>query len=100
MSLVRSTVPPRRPGPAGVPNRNPHATSKSNMKGVTETPFETNGQEHIARLLHLSRRGGRLATKHKPSVGSLIRICRITAQVVDHFQDGVAIKFVDIHELN
>jgi hypothetical protein len=63
-----------------------------------ETPFEINGEERAARLLDLSRRGGRLATNHKPSVGSLIRIGRITARVVDHFEDGVAIEFVDIED--
>ena len=63
-----------------------------------ETPFEVDGQEHAARLLNLSPGGGRLATNHKPSVGSSIRIGRITARVVDHFQHGVAIEFVDIED--
>ena len=65
---------------------------------LAETPFEIDGREHAARLFNLSLGGGKLATRHKPSIGSLIRIGRITARVVDHFQDGVAIDFVDIED--
>src|SRR5262245_21491564 len=61
-----------------------------------ETPFEIDGQEHPARLFNLSARGGSLATDHKPAVGSLIRIGRITARVVAHFDDGIAFDFEDI----
>ena len=81
---------------------NPHTTSGRNPILVasppTETPFEIDGQEHAARLFNLSLGGGKLATDHKPSVGSLIRIGRITARVADHFQDGIAIEFVDIED--
>lgn len=74
------------------------AVSGSNPKLAmpAETPFEINGREHAAKLLGFSRQGGWLATNHKPSVGSLIRIGRVSARVVDHFQDGVAIQFLDI----
>jgi len=63
-----------------------------------ETPFEIDGQEYAARLISLSLGGGRLATDHKPPVGSLIRIGRVSARVVDHFQDGIEVEFVDIED--
>ncbi|HKU93794.1 MAG TPA: hypothetical protein VJR58_00880 [Vineibacter sp.] len=79
-------------------NRDPRTNSESNPKHtvLAETPFEINGQEHNAQLLGFSQQGGWLATSHKPSVGSLIRIGRIAARVVDHFQDGVAIEVLGI----
>jgi hypothetical protein len=65
---------------------------------LAQTPFEIDGQEHPASLFNLSLGGGRLVTDHKPSVGSLIRIGRITARVVDHLQDGVAVEFLDVDD--
>jgi hypothetical protein len=65
---------------------------------VSEIPFQIDGQEHAARLFKLSWHGAKLATDHKPPVGSLIRIGRVSARVVDHFQNGVAIEFVDIED--
>lgn len=78
--------------------RRPPASGGSNPKLAmpVETPFEINGREHAARLLGFSQEGGWLATTHRPSVGSLVRIGRVSARVVDHFQDGVAIQFLDI----
>lgn len=61
-------------------------------------PFEIDGQEHAARLFRLSLGGGLLATDFKPSVGALIQIGRITARIADHFQDGIAVEFVEIED--
>lgn len=61
-------------------------------------PVEINGQEFVAKAFNLSSDGGRLVTCCKPSVGSLIRIGRTTASVVDHFSGGIVIRFVDIEE--
>ncbi len=85
-----------------IAGRSPIASNKSKPTPVTgplaETPFEIDGQEHAAELLSLSLGGGRLATDHEPPIGSLIRIGRIIARVVDHLPDGIAIEFVDIED--
>jgi hypothetical protein len=80
----------------------PSVTDEGKMKPViaeaAPIPVEINGQEFVARAFNLSSEGGRLVTCCKPSVGSLIRIGRMTASVVDHFRGVIVIKFVDIEE--
>jgi hypothetical protein len=68
------------------------------IAAAASIPVATNGQEFVARAVNLSSEGGRLLTSCKPSVGSLIRIGRMTASVVDHFRGGIVIRFVDIEE--
>ncbi|HEX2885668.1 hypothetical protein [Vineibacter terrae] len=82
-----------------IAGRSPVTTNKtSTTTPQAETPFEIDGQEYAARLVSLSLGGGKLATDHEPPIGSLIRIGRITARVVGHLQDGIAIDFVDIED--
>ena len=99
-SLARSERLLTELGPASGHTFPAPSGSKANVAiaAPAEMAFEIDGEEYVARLFNLSLEGGRLATSYKPPVGSLIRIGRITARVVRHFQDGVAVELVDIEE--
>jgi hypothetical protein len=60
--------------------------------------FEVDGQVHSGTLIEFSEQGARLASDHKPEVGSKLRVGRLIARVIDRFQDSIAIEFLDIAE--
>jgi hypothetical protein len=60
--------------------------------------FEVDGQSHTGTLIELSERGAKLASDHKPQVGSMLKVGRISARVVGRGSDSIAIEFVGISD--
>jgi len=52
-----------------------------------------NGQEFLARLVDVSISGAALAVAAKPPIGSAVVIGETAAQVVRHFEGGIALEF-------
>lgn len=52
------------------------------------------GETHNCRVIDMSLSGAALATKLRPPLGSPIRLGRIGARVVRHFEDGIGIEFM------
>ena len=53
-----------------------------------------NGETHNCRVIDMSLSGAALATPMRPPLGSPIRLGRIGARVVRHFEDGIGIEFM------
>jgi hypothetical protein len=51
------------------------------------------GQEHLARLVDISISGAALAVGAKPPIGSPVIVGETAAQVVRHFEGGIAVEF-------
>lgn len=52
-----------------------------------------NGQEYLARLVDVSISGAALAVAAKPPIGSPVVVGATAAQVVRHFEGGIAVEF-------
>ena len=52
-----------------------------------------NGQEHLAKLVDISISGAALAVAARPPIGSAVVIGETAAQVVRHFEGGIAVEF-------
>jgi hypothetical protein len=52
------------------------------------------GETHNCRVIDMSLSGAALATRLRPPLGSPIRLGRIGARVVRHFEDGIGIEFM------
>jgi hypothetical protein len=52
------------------------------------------GTTHSARIIDMSLSGAALATSLRPPLGSPIRLGRLGARVVRHFEDGVGVEFM------
>ena len=52
-----------------------------------------NGQEFLARLVDISISGAALAVAAKPPIGSAVVVGETAAQVVRHFEGGIAVEF-------
>ena len=52
------------------------------------------GTSHNCRVLDMSLTGAGIATTLRPPLGSPVRLGRIGARVVRHFEDGIGIEFV------
>lgn len=51
------------------------------------------GQEHLAKLIDISISGAALLVAAKPPIGSPVTIGKTPAQVVRHFEGGIAVEF-------
>ena len=54
------------------------------------------GTTHQCRVMDMSLSGAALATNLRPPIGSPIRLGKLGARVVRHFEDGVGIEFMQI----
>ena len=61
-----------------------------------EISFEVDGQKHAGTLIEFSERGAKLAAELRPHVGSKIKVGRVVARVVDWFDGGIGIEFLDV----
>lgn len=52
-----------------------------------------NGQEHLAKLVDISISGAALLVTAKPPIGSPVTVGKTPAQVVRHFEGGIAVEF-------
>jgi hypothetical protein len=52
------------------------------------------GSTHSVRVIDMSLSGAALATKLRPALGSPVRLGRLGARVVRHFDDGIGIEFM------
>jgi PilZ domain len=52
-----------------------------------------NGQEFLAKLVDVSISGAALAVSAKPPIGSAVVVGETAAQVVRHFEGGIAVEF-------
>jgi hypothetical protein len=52
------------------------------------------GTGHLVRVIDMSLSGAALATEIRPPLGSPIRLGRLGARVVRHFDDGIGIEFM------
>jgi hypothetical protein len=60
---------------------------------VHVTMKTTSGHEHLGKLIDVSISGAALAVAAKPPIGSSVIIDETPAQVVRHFEGGVAVEF-------
>jgi hypothetical protein len=56
----------------------------------------SNGATHAVRVIDMSLSGAAIATALRPAVGSTVRLGRLGARVVRHFDDGIGIEFMRI----
>jgi hypothetical protein len=56
----------------------------------------SNGATHAVRVIDMSLSGAAIATALRPAVGSTVRLGRLGARVVRHFEDGIGIEFMRI----
>ena len=54
------------------------------------------GSSHPVRVIDMSLSGAALATSLRPALGSPVRLGRLGARVVRHFEDGIGIEFMRI----
>jgi hypothetical protein len=52
-----------------------------------------NGQEYLAKLIDISISGAAMTVGAKPAIGSPVTIGQTAAQVVRHFEAGIAVEF-------
>jgi hypothetical protein len=52
------------------------------------------GTTHTCRVIDMSLSGAALSTSLRPEIGSPVRLGRIGARVVRHFEDGIGIEFM------
>jgi hypothetical protein len=52
------------------------------------------GTTHTIRVIDMSLSGAALSTKLRPPLGSPVRLGRLGARVVRHFEDGIGIEFM------
>jgi hypothetical protein len=52
------------------------------------------GTQHNVRIIDMSLSGAALATSLRPPLGSPIRLGRLGARIVRHFEDGIGIEFM------
>jgi hypothetical protein len=52
------------------------------------------GTSHAVRVIDMSLSGAALATSLRPPIGSPVRLGRLGARVVRHFDDGIGIEFM------
>ena len=54
------------------------------------------GTTHVVRVIDMSLSGAALSTSLRPPLGSPVRLGRLGARVVRHFEDGIGIEFMRI----
>ena len=54
------------------------------------------GESHPCRVMDMSLSGAALATPLRPPLGSPVRLGKLGARVVRHFDDGIGIEFMQI----
>jgi hypothetical protein len=54
------------------------------------------GTTHTCRVIDMSLSGAALATPLRPPLGSAVRLGRLGARVIRHFEDGIGIEFMRI----
>lgn len=52
------------------------------------------GTSHVIRVIDMSLSGAALSTNLRPPIGSPVRLGRLGARVVRHFDDGIGIEFM------
>jgi hypothetical protein len=65
-------------------------------KRTDATLILSDGATHSVRVIDMSLSGAALATSLRPALGSPVRLGRLGARVVRHFDDGVGIEFMRI----
>lgn len=63
-------------------------------KRSDSTMILADGTAHSVRVIDMSLSGAAIATSLRPSLGSPVRLGRLGARVVRHFDDGVGIEFM------
>ena len=63
-------------------------------KRTDATVVLADGTSHSCRVIDMSLSGAALATGLRPDIGSPIRLGKIGARVVRHFDDGIGIEFM------
>jgi hypothetical protein len=63
-------------------------------KRTDTTVVFADGSSHTCRVIDMSLSGAALATNLRPELGSPVRLGRIGARVVRHFEDGIGIEFM------
>jgi hypothetical protein len=65
-------------------------------KRTDSTLVFSDGTSHSVRVIDMSLSGAALATSLRPPLGSPVRLGRLGARVVRHFEDGIGIEFMRI----
>jgi hypothetical protein len=65
-------------------------------KRTDATVVLADGATHSVRVIDMSLSGAALATSLRPPLGSPVRLGRLGARVVRHFDDGIGIEFMRI----
>jgi hypothetical protein len=65
-------------------------------KRTDATLVYADGTTHSVRVMDMSLSGAALATSLRPPLGSPVRLGRLGARVVRHFEDGIGIEFMRI----
>jgi hypothetical protein len=54
------------------------------------------GTSHTVRVIDMSLSGAAIATNLRPPIGSPVRLGRLGARIVRHFDDGIGIEFMRV----
>jgi hypothetical protein len=54
------------------------------------------GSSHTVRIIDMSLSGAAIATNLRPPIGSPVRLGRLGARIVRHFDDGIGIEFMRV----
>ena len=65
-------------------------------KRTDTTVVFADGTTHVVRVIDMSLSGAALSTGLRPPLGSPVRLGRLGARVVRHFEDGIGIEFMRI----
>jgi hypothetical protein len=73
------------------------AEDRRHERIIPANPFSrvslADGREYPCRIIDLSLSGAAVSLEYKPPIGAPIRLGAVRANVIRHFEDGIAIEF-------